>query len=153
MDEHPDAAAEIEASISDRRLDYERIIPRLLGCMIVVAVLFLPIAFWFLHWQGAIGFAFGTAVSYINFRSLARGVEGLADRIVNQNSREKGGLLVFRFVLRYGLVAAVAYVILKSSQPAFKGFLAGLFVPVAALMIEAVCLAGMALKQESSKGV
>jgi hypothetical protein len=52
------------------------------------------------------GFALGAAVSYVNFRSLTRGVEGLADRIVNRNSREKGGRIVLRFVVRYGLVGA-----------------------------------------------
>jgi hypothetical protein len=116
---------------------YERVIPRLLRNMVVVSVLLLGPAFWFYRWAGSIGFAFGAAVSYVNFRSLMRGVEGLADRIVNRNSREKGGSIVFRFALRYGLVGAAAYVIFKSSAMAFHGFLWGLCVPVAALMTEA----------------
>ena len=106
--------------------------------MLVAGVLLLGPAFWFYRWAGAIGFAFGVAVSYVNFRSLARGVEGLADRIVNRNSREKGGRIVLRFVVRYGLVGAAAYAIFKSSSLAFRGFLWGLCVPVAALMAEAV---------------
>jgi hypothetical protein len=77
-------------------------------------------------------------VSYVNFKSLTRGVEGLSDRIVNRNSREKGGWIVLRFVVRYGLVGAAAYAIFKSSPLAFRGFLWGLCVPVAALMSEAV---------------
>jgi hypothetical protein len=79
----------------------------------------------------------GAAVSYVNFKSLTRGVEGLADRIVNRNSREKGGWIVLRFVVRYGLVAVAAYAIFKGSSLAFRGFLWGLCVPVAALMAEA----------------
>jgi len=59
---------------------YERIIPRVLRNMLVVSVLLLGPAFWFYGWAGSIGFAFGAAVSYVNFRSLKRGVEGLADR-------------------------------------------------------------------------
>jgi hypothetical protein len=149
MDEHPDAATDISATAADPLTSYERIIPHLLRNIIVVGILFLPVAFWFCRWSGAIGFVFGVAVSYINFRSLTRSVEGLTDRVANQNSREKGGLIVFRFLLRYGLVAAVAYVIFKQSEPAFRGFLAGLCVPVAALMIEAVWLAGMAFRRES----
>src|SRR6202035_2491202 len=74
-------------------------------------------------WAGSIGFAFGAAVSYVNLRSLTRGVEGLGDRIVNRNSREKGGLIILRFVVRYGLVGAAAYAIFKSSPTAFRGFL------------------------------
>ena len=78
------------------------------------------------------------AVSYANFRSLTRGVEGLADRIVNRSSAEKGSRIVLRFLVRYGLVGGLAYAIFKSSLVAFYGFLWGLLVPVAALMIEAV---------------
>jgi hypothetical protein len=128
---------------------FERIIPRLLRNMLVVSVLLLGPAFWFYGWSGAIGFALGAAVSYINFRSLRRGVEGLADRIVNRDSREKGGLIVFRFLVRYGLVGAVAYAIFKSSSTAFRGFLWGLCVPVAALMAEAVWQGYTAFQRES----
>jgi len=84
--------------------------------ILVVSVLLLGPMFWYDRWAGAIGFAFGAAVSYVNFRSLTRGVESLADRIVNRNSREKGGRILLRFMVRYGLVAAVAYAIFKGSS-------------------------------------
>jgi len=126
-----------ELTIKDLSI-YERIIPRVLRNMLVVSVLLVGPAFWFYGWAGSIGFAFGAAVSYVNLRSLTRGVEGLADRIVNRNSGEKGGLIILRFVVRYGLVGAAAYAIFKSSPTAFRGFLWGLCVPVAALMAEAV---------------
>ena len=132
--EHPDAPAET----LDEQSIYERIIPRVLRNMLVASVLLLGPAWWFYRWTGAIGFAFGAAVSYANFRSLTLGVEGLADRIVNRNSREKGGRIILRFLVRYGLVGVAAYAIFKSSLPAFHGFLWGLCVPVAALMAEAV---------------
>src|SRR6266446_3948543 len=126
-----------ELSITELSI-HERIVPRLLRNILVVSVLLLGPAFWFYRWAGAIGFAFGAAVSFVNFRSLTSGVEGLADRNVNQNSREKGGWIVLRFLVRYGLVGGVAYAIFKSSWLAFRGFLWGLCVPVAALMAEAV---------------
>jgi hypothetical protein len=121
----------------DELSTYERIIPRVLRNMLVASVLLLGPVFWFYDWAGSIGFAFGAAVSYVNFRSLTRGVEGLSDRIVNRNSHEKGGWIVMRFVVRYGLVGAAAYAIFKSSPLAFRGFLWGLCVPVPALMGEA----------------
>src|SRR5450755_4406730 len=105
--------------------------------MLVVSVLLLGAVFWFYRWSGSIGFAFGAGVSYVNFRSLTRGVEGLADRIVNRDSREKGGRILSRFIVRYALVGAVAYAIFKGSSLAFRGFLWGLCLPAAALMIEA----------------
>jgi len=129
--------------------NHERILPRVLRNMLVVSVLLLGPAFWFYGWAGSIGFGFGAAVSYVNFRSLTRGVEGLADRIVNRNSREKGGWIILRFVVRYGLVGAVAYAIFKSSSQAFRGFLWGLCVPVAALMAEAVWEGYTALRRGS----
>jgi hypothetical protein len=128
---------------------YERTIPRVLRNMLVASVLLVGPAFWFYGWAGSIGFAFGAAVSYVNLRSLTRGVEGLGDRIVNRNSRETGGLIILRFVVRYGLVGAAAYAIFKSSPTAFRGFLWGLCVPVAALMAEAAWEGYTAFRRES----
>ena len=134
---HPPAEASLDISAVEISA-LERIVPRLLRNMIVAAVVFLVPAFWFYRWAGSIGYAFGAGVSYVNFRSLTRGVEGLADRIVNRDSREKGGRILFRFIVRYALVGAVAYAIFKGSSLAFRGFLWGLCLPAAALMIEAV---------------
>ncbi len=128
-----------QPAAADARLEsiYARVIPRMLRIMLVASVLLWAPAFWLYGWQGAIGFAAGAAVSYINFLALTRGVEGLAERIVNRHSREKGRKIVLHFLARYGLVAAVAYAIFKGSALAFRGFLCGLCVPVAAMMIEA----------------
>ena len=126
---------------------FERIIPRLLRNILVLSILLLGPAFWFYRLAGAMGFAFGAAISYINFRSLSQGVEGLTKRIVDQNSREKGGRIIMRFVLRYLLVGIVAYAIFKSSAVAFRGFLWGLLIPAAALMLEAAWESYMALRR------
>jgi len=128
-----------ETPAADLRLEsfYARTIPRMLRIMLVVSVLLLAPAFWFYGWAGAVGFAVGAAVSYLNFLALSRGVEGLAERIVNQHSQEKGRKIVLRFLMRYGLVAVVAYAIFKGSALGFRGFLWGLCLPVAAMMVEA----------------
>jgi len=126
---------------------FERIIPRLLRNILVLSILLVGPAFWFYRSRGAVGFAFGAAISYVNFRSLSRGVEGLTKRIVDQNSREKGGRIIMRFVLRYLLVGMVAYAIFKSSALAFRGFLWGLLVPAGALMLEAAWESYTALRR------
>jgi len=131
-------AADGQDSPRDSATTYERIVPRLLRNIVVVGILLIGPVFWLYRRAGSIGFAFGMAVSYANFRSLTRGVEGLADRIVNRSSAEKGSRIVLRFLVRYGLVGGLAYAIFKSSLVAFYGFLWGLLMPVAALMIEAV---------------
>lgn len=139
-----------EASSESRQAEsfYSGAIPRMLRTMLIVGVLLLGPVFWFYGWAGVIGVAAGSAVSYINFHALARGVEGLADRIVDQHSKEKGRVIVFRFLVRYGLVAAASYAIFKSSALAFRGFLWGLCLPVAAMMVEAGFEAYVAFRRE-----
>ena len=124
---------------SDLRLQSfnDRALPRMFRTMLIVSVLLLAPAFWKYRLAGATGFAAGAAISCINFRALQRSVEGLADRIVNRSSNERGGRIVLRFLLRYALVGAVAYAIFRGSASAFRGFLWGLCLPVAAMMIEA----------------
>lgn len=138
-----------ERTMLDGQTIYERIVPRLLRNILVLSMLLLGPTFWFYGWGGSIGFTFGAVISYVNFRSLTRGVEELADRIVNQNSREQGSWIVLRFLVRYGLVGGAAYAIFISSGVAFRGFLWGLCVPVAALMAEAAWEGYSALRRTS----
>jgi len=119
----------------------------MLRTMLIASALLLVPVFWFYGWPGMTGVAAGSAVSYINFRALARGVEGLADRIVNRQSKEKGRAIVARFLVRYGLVGIVAYAIFKGSSLAFRGFLWGLCLPVAAMMVEAAVEAYVAFRR------
>ena len=104
----------------------------------VAGVLAAPLAAWWGGMAAAAGLIAGAAVSWVNFRSLAAGVNALASRITRQGSQERGRTVVIRFLLRYALVGMVAYAILKSSTHAFRGFLSGLCLPVAAMMAEAV---------------
>jgi len=138
-----------ELSPADLRLESftTGALPRMFRTMVIVsAVLVLP-AFWRYGLAGATGFAAGAAISCINFRALQRSVESLADRIVNRQSHEKGGRIVFRFLVRYALVGAAAYAIFNSSVLAFRGFLWGLCLPVAAMMIEAGLEAVVAFRE------
>ena len=129
-------------------LFYARAIPRMLRIMLVLGFVLLGPVFWFYGWVGAIGVAAGSAVSYMNFRTLIRGVEALGDRIVNRQSKERGWAIVLRFLVRYGLVGIVAYAMFKSSGLAFRGFLWGLCLPVAAMMAEAGVEAYVAFRRE-----
>ena len=127
---------------------YARAIPRMLRTMLVVGVLLVAPVYWHYGWVGPIGVAAGAAVSYINFRTLIRGVEALGDRIVNQESKERGWAVVARFLVRYGLVGIAAYAIFKGSALAFRGFLWGLSLPVAAMMVEAGVEAWVAFRRD-----
>jgi hypothetical protein len=116
---------------------YAAALARILLTLLTLTFLLLPFAFWRYGTVAAIGFAAGGLVSWLNFRSLASGVRGLADRIVNQQSTERGGAVVSRFLLRYLLVGGIAYAIFVGSPVAFRGFLWGLTLPVGAMLIEA----------------
>ena len=138
---NPDAGSQLDSF-------YAHAVPRMLRTMLVVGVLLLVPVFWLYGWTGAIGVAAGSAISYINFRTLISGVEALGDRIVNRQSKERGWAIVLRFLVRYGLVGIAAYAIFKSSALAFRGFLWGLCLPVAAMMVEAGVEAYLAFRRD-----
>jgi uncharacterized membrane protein len=116
---------------------YSGAVDRILRTLLILAaVTVLPLGIRF-GWRPAAGFVLGVAVSYLNFHWLARAVQGLADRIVEKHSRERGTAVVGRFLLRYLLIAAAAYVIFLSWSAASRGLLFGLCLPVAAMLSEA----------------
>ena len=86
----------------------------------------------------AAGFAVGCAIGMLNFHWLKRVVSTLADRATGSGRKQGSAGVVFRFLLRYLLVAAAAYAIFRVSLASLYGLLAGLFLPVAAIMVEAV---------------
>jgi hypothetical protein len=85
----------------------------------------------------AVGFAFGCGIAYINFYWLKRVVGGFVERATGTVTSQSGQGIVSRFILRYVLMAVGAYVILTVSPASLKGLLAGLFLPVAAIVCEA----------------
>ncbi len=116
---------------------YSGAIPRIGRLILWLGLPWTFAAFVWLGWKGAVGAAAGTLAGYESFVSLARAVSGLADRITDAGSRESGKRIVVRFLARYALVAAAAYVIFTVSRVALYGFIAGLCLPVLAMMCEA----------------
>jgi hypothetical protein len=90
-----------------------------------------------LGWILAAGVLLGTVLAWINFRWLAASVNAIGERIVEGRSRERGAAVVARGVGRIFLIALVAYVIFTCSLRGLVGFLAGLTMPVVAIMCEA----------------
>jgi small-conductance mechanosensitive channel len=94
-------------------------------------------AWWKFGPSSAMGFVGGSVIAFLNFHWLKSGVTGLADRVTQAGSRQSGKGIVFRFLLRYVLMGAAAYVILTSFPASLRGLLAGLFLPVGAIACEA----------------
>ena len=83
------------------------------------------------------GFLAGCAIAFVNFHWLKRVVSALADRATASGERQSSKGVVSRFLLRYFLIALGAYAIFKISRHSLYGLLAGLFLPVGAIMLEA----------------
>jgi small-conductance mechanosensitive channel len=98
----------------------------------------LSLAAWPLFgWRIALGFFCGCVIAYLNFHWLKRVIQALADRIAQSGRRQSGRGVVWRFLLRYFLIGACAYVIFSVSPASLYGLLAGLSLPVAAIACEA----------------
>jgi hypothetical protein len=85
----------------------------------------------------AAGFLVGSIISYVNHVWLERMIEGLGERIATGQSRERGGVIVARAVLRYAFIAMGAYVIFRVSLAGLYGFLGGVCLTIAAIACEA----------------
>jgi small-conductance mechanosensitive channel len=112
---------------------YERIVGLMLALLAALGVLFwasLTLGF-------ALGFLAGGVIAILNFISLKKLVIAFADRVIGSEGQLRSSGLMLRFVVRYGLVAVAAYAIFKSSAMSAYGLLAGLGLPVPAIMIEA----------------
>lgn len=95
-------------------------------------------------WRISLGFALGSVTAYINFRWLEKIVAGLGEA-PSTSGRASARMVAARFLLRYFLMAAVAFVILGVSRKSLYGLFAGLFLPVAAILCEAAYEAYAAL--------
>jgi hypothetical protein len=94
-------------------------------------------AWWKFGQLSALGFLGGGIVAFLNFHWLKSGVAGLADRVTQSGTPRSGKGIIFRFLLRYVLMGAVAYGILTSFPASLRGLFVGLFLPVGAIACEA----------------
>lgn len=105
--------------------------------MLVIGVAGLVTAWAFLGWRIGVGFALGAAIAFLNFHWLKKVVAGIADLTLQSGTPASGRSVVQRFLLRYFLMAVVAFVILTVSRESLYGLFAGLFLPVTAMLCEA----------------
>jgi uncharacterized membrane protein len=115
--------------------------------MVALALVFSLAAWLRLGWRIALGFFCGCAIAYLNFHWLDRVVSALADRATQTGHKQSSRGVVFRFLVRYFLMAAAGYVIFAVSRASLYGLFAGLFLPVAAIACEAAYELYMALQR------
>ena len=93
------------------------------GCLVCLALR---------GWKAAVPFLLGALASYLNFRWLKRLVDALGGAARARPSPRFAVLIG----LRYLLLAAGAYVIVSFTTLSLPAALIGLFVPVAAVILE-----------------
>ncbi len=108
---------------------FERTAARVTRNIEIIGVAGASVAFAWKGWQTGLGFALGAIGAWFNFRWLKGFVGGLGP---NGNPGPSG---VF-FAIRYLILAAGAYVILKYSRLSLPAALLGLFTPLAAVIVE-----------------
>ncbi|MGE5204793.1 MAG: ATP synthase subunit I [Chlamydiota bacterium] len=116
---------------------YARVLPRIRRFMVGLAT---PVAVFVLlrfGWKIGLGFVVGCLIAYVNFYWLKRTVNSLADQLTATGKRPSSAGVVLGFVGRYLLMALAACVIFTFSRASLYGLLAGLFLPVAAILCEA----------------
>jgi small-conductance mechanosensitive channel len=136
MPEQPQSELETAQAVAEHF--YSGALDRIRRSMAVLGPLFVAGAWSKFGPRSAIGLACGCAIAYINFFWLKRVIAGFVDRAAGATTSQSGQGIVFRFLLRYVLMALGAYVILTVSPASLNGLLAGLFLPVAAILCEAV---------------
>ena len=127
---------------------YSRALERIRRFMLIIAPVGAICALWIFGRFAALGFLLGGVIAYLNFHWLKSGVSGLADRITNTGKQQSGKGLIARFLLRYALLGIAAYAILTSFPASLRGLFAGLFLPVAAIVCEAVYETYVALARQ-----
>ena len=124
---------------------YSGALTRIPRFMIALALLLSGAGWLHFGWRVAVGFACGCAIAYLNFHWLERVVSALADRATQTPYKQSSGGIVFRFLVRYFLMAAAAYAIFSISPASLYGLFAGLFLPVGGIACEAAFELYMAL--------
>ncbi len=116
---------------------YSRALERIQRMMIVIGVAALTTAWGYFGWRIGLGVALGGSIAYLNFHWLKKVVAGIADLTIQSGSPASSRGVVHRFLLRYFLMALVAFAILTVSRESLYGLFAGLFLPAAAILCEA----------------
>lgn len=125
-------------SSADSEAFYSGALERVRNMMLVLGLLASAAAWAGFGFRTAIGVLLGCTIAFLNFQWLKSGVSGLADRVTNTGKPQSGKGIVARFLLRYGLLGVAAYAILTSFPASLRGLFAGLFLPVGAIVCEAV---------------
>ena len=115
----------------------QRLIRRVNLCMAGLTAMGAAVAAWYWGIPGLIGFIAGAAISFLNFRWMARLVFsiGQTDEDTGKPLKPVSAVLL---AMRYLLFGAVGYGIFVFSEVGFLATLAGCCVHIAAVILEVI---------------
>ena len=116
---------------------YGAAVTRIVRWILVLGIAGSGVAFAGYGVHMGVSFLLGSGLAWWNFRTLASNVNSLGERIVVGHSREKGSVIIVRFISRVLLVGMAGYAIFLSWPRSLPGFLAGVCMSVPALVFEA----------------
>lgn len=121
------------AAMDPESLFYDRAFARIQFLILFLSGAGLIVAALRGGWRWAAGYLLGAAASYLNFRWLKQVVNLLGAGAAHKPRSTRVGVF---FGLRYLLLGLGAYAILNFSTLSVAAAFAGLFVPVAAVILE-----------------
>jgi len=112
-----------------------RSIARMVRFMAVMTIAGVLLLLFGRGWRSGLGFALGAAASWLNFRWLKKLVDSLGEAAAGKPPKSRTAVMLG---LRYLLLAAAGYAILKYSEISLTAALVGLFVSAAAAILEII---------------
>lgn len=112
---------------------YDRALRRMTRIAVVLAIVATAVAAVRLGWRDALGFGVGAAVSILNLHWWKRVAAGIGDA-GNPGRPASAAFLAMRYVL----LGAICFVIIKYFGVSYLALIAGLLVSVAAVLVEIV---------------
>jgi len=119
---------------------------RIVRQMIVIGLAGTAVSFiW--GYRFGLGLLVGCIIAGLNFYWITRFAQRLGERAAAASGSDDRKPSRTRLVLRYLFIALVAYGIFRSSIVSLNGLLLGLFLPVPAILVEAVYETTVALRR------
>jgi ATP synthase I chain len=110
-----------------------RAVTRMVLFMAIISIAGVVVLLAWRGWRWGLGFALGAVASWLNFRWLKTLVDSLGQAVAGNRLKKRAAVFLG---LRYLLLAAAGYVILRFSEISLTAALVGLFVSACAVIIE-----------------
>ena len=126
-----------------------RAYPRIVRLALVFTAMAGAVSLLLANWRGSLALIFGAVVGILNLVWLHRGADLMVERMLGagKSGPSKLRMLLF-FPLRYILVIAAVYAILKGYPGVLVSFIVGLGLPVMAMIGESIYEAVVLTKRD-----